>query len=117
MWANHEEELIREEYAAAMEEMSSKNYRFIMVPIEEETAKIVDNPQIGKNMFALGILAEIYQRDLSIIERQIANIFRHKAAKITEVNIELVKHGIAWARENLDFQFTLNRCRRKKNGS
>ena len=45
MWADHEEELIREEYAAAMEEMSSKNYRFLMVPIEEETAKIVDNPQ------------------------------------------------------------------------
>jgi len=107
MWADHEEELIREEYAAAMEEMSSKNYRFVMVPIEEETAKIVDNPQIGKNMFALGILAEIYQRDVSIIERQIAHIFRHKAAKITEVNIELVHHGQAWARENLDFQFNI----------
>ena len=105
MWENHEEELVREEYAAAMEEMSSKNYRFIMVPIEEETATIVDNPQLGKNMFALGILAEIYQRDVSIIERQIAHIFRHKAAKITEVNIELVKHGVAWARANLDFQF------------
>ena len=107
MWADHEEELIRDEYAAAMEEMSSKNYRFVMVPIEEETAKIVDNPQIGKNMFALGILAEIYQRDVSIIERQIAHIFRHKAAKITEVNIELVHHGQAWARENLDFQFNI----------
>jgi 2-oxoglutarate ferredoxin oxidoreductase subunit alpha len=107
MWEDHEEELIREEYAAAMEEMSSKNYRFIKVPIEEETAKIVDNPQIGKNMFALGILAEIYQRDVSIIERQIAHIFRHKAAKITEVNIELVEHGVAWARENLDFQFDI----------
>ena len=107
MWENHEEELIREEYAAAMEEMSSKNYRIIKVPIEEETAKIVDNPQLGKNMFALGMLAEIYQRDVSIIERQIAHIFRHKAAKITEVNIELVKHGVAWARENLDFQFKI----------
>ncbi len=107
MWEDHEEELVREEYAAAMEEMSSKNYRFFKVPIEEETAKIVDNPQIGKNMFALGILAEIYQRDVSIIERQIAHIFRHKAAKITEVNIELVKHGIAWAQKNLDFQFDI----------
>ena len=107
MWENHEEELVREEYAAAMEEMSSKNYRIIKVPIEEETAKIVDNPQLGKNMFALGMLAEIYQRDVSIIERQIAHIFRHKAAKITEVNIELVKHGVVWARENLDFQFKI----------
>jgi 2-oxoglutarate ferredoxin oxidoreductase subunit alpha len=88
-----------------MEEMSSKNYRFIQVPIEEETLKVVDNPQHGKNMFALGLLAEIYQRDPSIIEKQIAHIFHKKPAKVTELNIQLVKNGMEWARENLDFQF------------
>ena len=56
-------------------------------------------------MFALGLLCEIYQRDLSIIEKQIAHIFQKKPAKVTELNIELVKRGIAWARENLGFQF------------
>jgi len=104
-WENHEDEFIRKQYAEAMEEMSSKNYRFIQVPIEEETLKVVDNPQHGKNMFALGMLAEIYQRDLSIIEKQIAHIFHKKPAKVTELNIQLVKNGIEWARENLDFQF------------
>jgi len=108
MWENHEDEAIRDAYAEAMEEMSSKNYRFIKVPIEEETLKVVDNAQHGKNMFALGLLAEIYQRDLSIIEKQIAHIFRTKPAKVTEFNVELVKNGIAWARENLDFQFTID---------
>ena len=68
---------------------------------------MVDNPQQGKNMFALGLLAEIYQRDVSIIEKQIAHIFRHKSAKVTETNIQLVKNGQAWARENLDFQFDI----------
>ena len=85
--------------------MSCKNYRFINVPIEEETLKVVDNPQHGKNMFALGLLAEIYDRDLAIIEKQIAHIFQKKPAKVTELNIELVKRGMAWARENLDFRF------------
>jgi len=107
LWENHEDEAIREGYVKAMEEMSSKNYRFIKVPIEEETLKVVDNPQHGKNMFALGLLAEIYQRDLSIIEKQIAYIFRTKPAKVTELNVELVKNGMAWARENLDFQFEI----------
>jgi 2-oxoglutarate ferredoxin oxidoreductase subunit alpha len=106
-WENHEDEAIRKMYADAMEEMSSKNYRFVLVPIEEETLKVVDNPQHGKNMFALGLLAEIYQRDVSIIEKQIAHIFRHKSAKVTETNIQLVKNGQAWARENLDFQFDI----------
>jgi 2-oxoglutarate ferredoxin oxidoreductase subunit alpha len=107
MWQDHEDEFIRKQYAEAMEEMSSKNYRFIRVPIEEETMKVVDNPHHGKNMFALGLLAEIYQRDLSIIEKQIAHIFRQKPAKVTESNIQLVKNGMAWARENLDFQFNI----------
>ena len=106
-WEKSEDEVIRKMYAEAMEEMSSKNYRFVLVPIEEETLKLVDNPQHGKNMFALGMLAEIYQRDLSIIEKQIAHIFKKKPAKVTEINIELVKHGMAWARENLDFQFNI----------
>jgi 2-oxoglutarate ferredoxin oxidoreductase subunit alpha len=105
MWEDHEDDFIREQYAEAMEEMSEKNYRFIPVPIEEEALKIVDNPSHGKNMFALGMLAEIYQRDLSIIEKQIAHIFRLKSEKVVESNIKLVKAGIKWARENLDFRF------------
>lgn len=104
-WEKSEDPAIKKMYDEAMEEMSSKNYRFILVPIEEETLKIVDNPQHGKNMFALGLLAEIYQRDLSIIERQIAHIFKKKPAKVTEINVELVKCGMKWARENLSFQF------------
>jgi 2-oxoglutarate ferredoxin oxidoreductase subunit alpha len=107
MWADHEDEVIRKQFEEAMEEMSSKNYRFISVPIEEETLKIVDNPSHGKNMFALGMLAEIYQRDVSIIEKQIAHIFRFKSQKVIDLNIELVKSGAAWARENLDFQFDI----------
>ena len=104
-WENHEDEELRQMYAEAMEEMSSKNYRFVLVPYEEEALKIVDNPNHGKNMFALGLLAHIYTRDVSIIERQIAHIFRFKPAKVTEKNIELVKSGMAWAKENLDFQY------------
>ena len=104
-WKDSEDEELRRMYDEAMEEMSSKNYRFFLVPYEEEALKIVDNPNHGKNMFALGLLAEIYQRDLSIIEKQIAHIFRFKPSKVTEKNIELVKAGIAWARENLDFRF------------
>ncbi len=107
MWENHEDEFIRRNYAAAMEEMSGKNYRFISVPIEEEALKIVTNPSHGKNMFALGLLAEIYQRDVSIIEKQITNIFRFKSQKVIDLNIRLVKAGVAWARENLDFRFDI----------
>jgi 2-oxoglutarate ferredoxin oxidoreductase subunit alpha len=105
MWQNHEEEAVRRQYQEAMEEMSSRNYRFVSVPIEEETLKVVSNPAHGKNMFALGLLTEIYQRDLSIVEKQIAHIFRFKSQQVIDLNVELVKAGVAWARDNLDFRF------------
>jgi len=107
MWATHEDDLIRQEYEKAMEEMSSKPYRIISVPIEEEALKIVDNPVHGKNMFALGLLAEIYQRDIEIIEKQIRYIFKKKSEKVIDSNIRLVQAGIDWARANLDFRFNV----------
>ena len=105
VWQDHEDDKIRGDYHDALEEMSSKNYKIIPVPFEEEALKIVDNPSHGKNMFALGILAEIYQRDISIIEKQIAHIFRFKPAKVTDLNVQLVNAGSNWAKENLGFQF------------
>ncbi|HEY5625391.1 MAG TPA: 2-oxoacid:acceptor oxidoreductase subunit alpha, partial [Dehalococcoidia bacterium] len=44
IWQDHQDEDIRRQYQEAMEEMSSRNYRFVRVPIEEETLKIVSNP-------------------------------------------------------------------------
>ncbi|MDE0895733.1 MAG: 2-oxoacid:acceptor oxidoreductase subunit alpha [Planctomycetota bacterium] len=104
-WKAHPNPKVVAEWDAAMEEMSTKNYQWIMVPLENETLKIVQNPKRGKNMFALGILCHIYDRDVQIARDQIAYAFRKKAPAITEANHELIEAGIAWAAENLDFRF------------
>ena len=104
-WATHSNEKVVAEWNEAMEELSSKNYRFIPVPMEEETLEVVDNPKRGKNMFALGILCWVYDRDVEVAKQQIADTFRHKAPEVTEANHQLLDRGIAWARENLDFRF------------
>lgn len=104
-WATHSNDKIVDEWNTAMEEMSSKSYRWIPVPLEEETLKIVKNPKHGKNMFALGILCWIYDRDVEIAKAQIAHTFKHKPKAVTESNHQLLDAGIAWAKENLDFRF------------
>jgi 2-oxoglutarate ferredoxin oxidoreductase subunit alpha len=103
-WQNHEDEAIRKEYAAAMEEMSGRGYNVILFPLEEASAKIVENPKKGKNMFALGVLAWIYSRDLERIREMIALAFKKKKKEITESNIALLDAGFQWANENLDFR-------------
>ncbi len=108
MWKDHGDEDIRRQWADAMEEISSANYTVIEVPMEEQCLTIVDNPKRGKNMFMLGLLCYIYDRDLELAAAQIAHAFRKKAQKITDVNVELLHLGYRWATENLGFGFQID---------
>ncbi|MHC5011927.1 MAG: 2-oxoacid:acceptor oxidoreductase family protein [Planctomycetota bacterium] len=104
MWATHSDPGIVKEWNEAMEELSSRSYRFVHVPMEKECLEVVDNPRRGKNMFILGLLAWIYGRDLDRVEEQIAFQFRKKSEEVRGNNIELMRRGVRWAREHLDFR-------------
>src|SRR3989338_8801813 len=71
-WATHDDPDIRKAWNDAMEELGERPYRFIHVPMEQECLTIIDNARRGKNMFALGMLAWIYFRDLDKIRGLIA---------------------------------------------
>jgi 2-oxoglutarate ferredoxin oxidoreductase subunit alpha len=104
-WKTHADERIRAEWGAAMEEMSARSYRFIEVPLEAECLTLVENARKGKNMFALGMLAWIYGRDVERIREEIAYTFRKKSEDVYQNNIALLEHGMSWAAANLDFRF------------
>jgi 2-oxoglutarate/2-oxoacid ferredoxin oxidoreductase subunit alpha len=104
MWATHDDEDIRRQWAEAMEELSRTSYRIVQVPMEEQSLTITDNPRRGKNMFVLGLLAWIYERDVDVIREMIRLQFRKKAADVAERNIELMDLGYAWAGRHLDFR-------------
>ena len=104
MWENHDDEDIRKAWAAAMEEMDGCGYRFIKVPLEEQAATIVENPRRGKNMVALGILANIYSRDIEIIKGLITKEFKRKGQEVVDANHALLDLGHTWAENNLDFK-------------
>lgn len=103
-WASHEDPAIRAAWQAAMEEIAGRGYRIVEVPMEEICLTVVDNPRKGKNMFALGMLAQVYDRDLERIFEQVAHAFRKKSEAVYQRNVDLVKLGYAWAAEHLDFR-------------
>jgi 2-oxoglutarate ferredoxin oxidoreductase subunit alpha len=103
MWKTHGDEDIRKQWVDAMEELSGKNYRIVEVPMEEQCLTIVDDPKRGKNMFVLGMLCYLYDRDLELAAGQIAHSFRKKAQTITDRNVALLQLGYDWAAENLGF--------------
>jgi 2-oxoglutarate/2-oxoacid ferredoxin oxidoreductase subunit alpha len=103
LWAAHSNPDIQASWSRALEELSHRHYRIIRVPMEEQCLTIDENPRKGKNMFALGLLASIYRRDLQRIEEQIAYTFRKKSEEVFERNRALMRLGYAWAEEHLDF--------------
>jgi 2-oxoglutarate/2-oxoacid ferredoxin oxidoreductase subunit alpha len=105
MWATHPDPDIRAQWDSAMKEMSGRDYRIIEVPMEEQCLTVVDNPRRGKNMFALGLLAWTFDRDMDRCRDQIAHAFRNKAPEITERNHELLQLGYDWAAANLDERY------------
>jgi len=108
-WSTHPDEEIRQQWKAAMEEIAGSNYRIIPVPLEEECQRRVDDPRKGKNMFALGLLAEIYGLDLEKIREQIRFQFAKKAPEVSKANCDLLDLGVEWGERNLDFRVEIPR--------
>jgi len=103
-WARSEDPDIVAAWDAAMKELSGKHYRIIPVAMEDECLTIVDNPKKGKNMYALGLLARIYGRDMELIKQQIAHAFRKKSEEVYTQNVKLLELGYHWAEDNIDFR-------------
>ncbi|MBI4881504.1 MAG: 2-oxoacid:acceptor oxidoreductase subunit alpha [Planctomycetes bacterium] len=104
MWEKHEDEKVRAEWQAGLEELSRARYRIIRVPMEEICLTVVDDARKGKNMFALGLLCAVYTRDMAKVKAQIVHQFRSKSDEVRERNIQLVELGVRWAEEHLPFR-------------
>jgi len=109
MWSSHPEEDIRQQWKNAMEELTERGYRIIPVPMEEECLRRVDDPRKGKNMFALGLVAQIYGLDIEKIRDQIRAQFAKKTPEVVKTNCELLELGVDWAELNLDFRVEIPR--------
>lgn len=103
-WAADEDPEIRAAWERAMTELSTRDYRIVPVPMEEQCLTVVDNARKGKNMFALGMLACIYGRDMDRIRDQIAYAFRKKSEAVYNTNVALMELGYRWADEHLDLR-------------
>ncbi|MFH1131644.1 MAG: 2-oxoacid:acceptor oxidoreductase subunit alpha [Pseudomonadota bacterium] len=104
-WASNPSEEIRKQYAAALKDFQERGFVVKELPMEEACMAHTDNPQRGKNMFVVGMLAYIYGRDVNMVLSEVSFIFQRKSKKIVEKNHALVKAGYEFATKNLDYRF------------
>jgi len=104
-WAKSEQESIRQQYSDALVEFKKLGIKVVEIPMEEECQKLMPDPRKGKNMWILGLLCYMYDRDIPKAENQIRKIFKKKTDAVIDLNIKLLHAGYDWARAHLPFRY------------
>src|SRR5476651_327588 len=112
MWRESRDQKIAASYIETHDELVKAGYRVIEIPMERECRTIVADARRGKNMFALGILCNIFSFDPQYAREQIALTFGKKDASVVQSNVKLLDAGYDWAEKNLDFKYSIPATRR-----
>ena len=107
MWAESPDPLIRTAYAEALEDFRQRGYEVVEVPMNDECLKVVEDPKRGKNIWILGLLCALYDRDLAIVEMLIERKLGRKGKEVVDANKALLQAGYVWAEENAPWRFTV----------
>ncbi len=108
-WATDADESVRQAYADAVGQFREMGVDVRELPMEDACLEITPTPQLGKNMFALGMLCQIYQRELEIAREQIRFIFRKKSSKVVDMNLRLLEAGARFAQQQVPERFVVPR--------
>ena len=105
VWADDPDETVREQYAAAKQDFAERGYRVIEVPMDAECRRLVPDPRRGKNMWAVGLLCWIYDRDLELVRAEIERRLGKKGEQVVSAGIAILQAGYDWGRRHVDFRF------------
>lgn len=106
-WRDDTDPRVASAYADTCEQLTAAGYRVIEIPMEQECRRAVADARRGKNMFALGMLCNIYSLDMDLAREQVALTFRKKSRAVIDSNIVLLEAGYEWAERNLSFKYRI----------
>ncbi len=107
MWRENSDPNVVASYVETYDQLMAAGFRVYEIPMERECRKLVADARRGKNMFALGMLCNLYSLDLQLAREQIALTFGKKDASVIKSNVKLLEAGHEWAEANLDFKFRI----------
>jgi 2-oxoglutarate ferredoxin oxidoreductase subunit alpha len=106
-WAADPSPEIQKMYAEAVDDFREKGLVVHELPIHEACLELVSDPRLGKNMFVVGMLCWIYQRDVQLALNEIAALFARKSEKVVISNQNLLRAGVEFARQHVPYCFTV----------
>ena len=107
MWREDADPAIAASYLQVHGQLVAAGYQVHEIPMERECRAVVRDAKRGKNMFALGMLCNLYSLDMQLARDQIALAFGKKDAAVVASNVKLLEAGYDWAERHFDFKFRI----------
>jgi 2-oxoglutarate ferredoxin oxidoreductase subunit alpha len=104
-WADDPSPGIREQYRTAIEDFRSRGYLVHEVPMEAECLRHVKDPRRGKNVWAVGMVCAVYERDLEKVREELRKKFTRKGEEVVAANLALLQSGYDWGMANVPFRY------------
>jgi len=102
-WADDEQEEIRTQYRDAVADFRAHGLEVVELPLEAACLEVIPDPRVGKNMFVVGMLCEIFGRDLDKALDEVRAVLGRKGPEVVRLNQELVRRGWAFAERHVPF--------------
>ncbi|MEK8015767.1 MAG: 2-oxoacid:acceptor oxidoreductase subunit alpha [Candidatus Parabeggiatoa sp.] len=106
-WLTDPNPKIQQQYQSAVAEFREHGLIVHEVQMEEECLKLTAQPRLGKNMFVLGLLCHIYNRDLEKAYHEVEQTFAKKSQKVIDLNHKLLQAGYDFAKANIEYHYDI----------
>lgn len=106
-WGMDPNPTVRDAYHEAVSDFRGRGYEVYEVPMESKCLELVSEARRGKNVWVLGLLSMLYQRDLDLIKQEIHKKLSKKGDAVVQSNYQLLQSGYDWAMSHLDFMYHL----------
>lgn len=100
-WAEDAQEEIRRQYREAVVEFRAQGLEVIELAMESACLEVIPDARVGKNMFVVGMLCEIFGSDLDKAREEIQAVLGRKGPDVVRLNHELLRRGWAFAAEHV----------------
>ena len=104
-WATHDNEEYRRSYREVLDTFRARGATIIEIPLQKETLRHVEDAEQGKNMFAVGVLCALYNKDLNLLQNVIRGIFEKKTREVIETAVKLAAAGYQYGSTHLEQRF------------
>ena len=112
-WADDGQPEIRKAYAEAVQHFREVGLDVHELPLEQACLEVTPDPRVGKNMFILGILCRVCNREMERAREEVSFMFARKGEKVVARNVELIEAGYAFAEKHLDQRYEVRPAQRE----